>query len=411
MKALGHELNLRESGADTEISLLFSRFPATPPDSIEQMGRLISEMPTSVTPADDSLPEIPGLLIEVLSQPGNNEGPSLLEWAQSTALDTFVVLVADVSAYAIEASILKTLLMRRFKEHARNTTDPGQVLRALNSEILRLIPATGPDLATATVVSVTPGNRAILSACAGTPPVKIARARQLVSPLASAPSGPPLGIEANPSFHTATIVLEKGDHLVVMSDPMRDELFMRAEGCPSLASIGLSRQNQEAGRERRGPADEITRWSGRQGICLTMTFDQAAEYSFGIPSAVDFIPQATSRLLRGADQVGLTGDQMYQVKLAVHEAVVNAIEHGNNRNREKRVTIEYRASGNDFTIRVSDEGPGFSPSGIPDPTDPDNVWREGGRGLFLIRSMMDEVHHENGGRTIVMTKRRKSQSA
>jgi len=120
-----------------------------------------------------------------------------------------------------------------------------------------------------------------------------------------------------------------------------------------------------------------------------------------------------------------------QVSVALREAIVNAMLHGNlglasslkesdpvahdkladerrgeSPYRERRVRVTVAETPLDVTYIVSDDGPGFDLETVPDPTDPANLERTAGRGLFLIRTFMDDVSHSDGGRTIKMVKRR-----
>lgn len=100
---------------------------------------------------------------------------------------------------------------------------------------------------------------------------------------------------------------------------------------------------------------------------------------------------------------------VYWVGMALREAVANAIKHGNKLNPEKRVHISMRLEpGVALFIEVEDEGEGFEPAEIADPTDPANLLRESGRGVFYIRHFMDEVRFsigESGGTRLELTKR------
>lgn len=78
--------------------------------------------------------------------------------------------------------------------------------------------------------------------------------------------------------------------------------------------------------------------------------------------------------------------------MAVREATVNAVLHGNAYSSDKTVTATFEATESDLIFRVSDQGSGFDPAGIPDPLSPENIMRGSGRGVFLMRAFMDEVH-------------------
>ncbi len=109
---------------------------------------------------------------------------------------------------------------------------------------------------------------------------------------------------------------------------------------------------------------------------------------------------------------GLDDDALHWVAVAVRESVINAIKHGNGGDQQKQVHVDFTpldaSAPRGIAIRVRDEGPGFDPDDIPDPLAPENLLKNSGRGIFLIRSFMDEVALQRaaeGGMEIVMVKR------
>lgn len=125
---------------------------------------------------------------------------------------------------------------------------------------------------------------------------------------------------------------------------------------------------------------------------------------------LDFVQVVSEQLGRIA---GLDEDARHWVNVAVRESVINAIKHGNANDASKRVHVEFtpldRAEpSNGIQIRVRDEGPGFDPSTLPNPLAPENLLKASGRGIFLIRSFMDELvlqRAAEGGMEVVMVKR------
>jgi serine/threonine-protein kinase RsbW len=95
---------------------------------------------------------------------------------------------------------------------------------------------------------------------------------------------------------------------------------------------------------------------------------------------------------------------IFGVKLALEEALVNAIKHGNRLDPAKQVHIHYSVSSDRFDIHIRDEGPGFDPECVPDPTAPENLERPCGRGLLLMRHYMTEVNYADAGRAVRMCK-------
>ena len=105
---------------------------------------------------------------------------------------------------------------------------------------------------------------------------------------------------------------------------------------------------------------------------------------------------------------GLGDDFASAIDLAVRESVANAVKHGNKFDPEKDVEVTLLLSPEGLEISVRDHGPGFHPEEIADPTDPANLLKASGRGIFFMRTFMDEVEWLNaagGGMVVRMTKR------
>lgn len=99
----------------------------------------------------------------------------------------------------------------------------------------------------------------------------------------------------------------------------------------------------------------------------------------------------------------LDEDMRGNVMISTLEAVTNAIRHGNGIGSEKKVRVSVFEHADELTITVRDQGAGFCPEQVSDPTDPELLLREGGRGVFLIQSLTDECAFEDDGRSVRMT--------
>lgn len=93
-----------------------------------------------------------------------------------------------------------------------------------------------------------------------------------------------------------------------------------------------------------------------------------------------------------AVEAGLSEDELFHVTMAVREAAVNAVLHGNEYDPGREIEVGLENTGKSLVFTIADEGRGFNPDSIPDPLSPENLLRGTGRGIFLIRSLMDEVH-------------------
>jgi len=95
---------------------------------------------------------------------------------------------------------------------------------------------------------------------------------------------------------------------------------------------------------------------------------------------------------------------IFSIRLALEEALVNAIKHGNQMDPAKKVRISYRLLVDRFEVAISDEGAGFNPNDVPDPTAAENLERPCGRGLMLMRHYMSEVRYNDRGNAVTMSK-------
>jgi serine/threonine-protein kinase RsbW len=104
---------------------------------------------------------------------------------------------------------------------------------------------------------------------------------------------------------------------------------------------------------------------------------------------------------------GIDGEMEHWISMALREALANAIKHGNRLDPDKRVFLSLGGTGDDLTVIVGDEGEGFDPTRIADPLAPENQLKTSGRGIFYIRTFMDDVtfsRGEGGGTVLTMKK-------
>ena len=97
---------------------------------------------------------------------------------------------------------------------------------------------------------------------------------------------------------------------------------------------------------------------------------------------------------------------VFAIRLAMEEALVNAVRHGNSLARDKQVRVACKISSAAFWARVCDDGNGFKPEALPDPTTPENLDRASGRGVLLMRKFMSRVEYNDSGNCVVMEKQR-----
>lgn len=126
-----------------------------------------------------------------------------------------------------------------------------------------------------------------------------------------------------------------------------------------------------------------------------------------IPSDTEELPKVDEIAERVAIELKFPKDLRDDIAIAVTEAVNNAIIHGNNEDPDKKVHITFISQPDGLEVQIVDEGGGFDPEKMPDPTTPENILLEQGRGLFIIRHLMDftEFKRVPGGMQITMVKK------
>lgn len=112
-----------------------------------------------------------------------------------------------------------------------------------------------------------------------------------------------------------------------------------------------------------------------------------------IPSDPDLMPEVEEFILEVAKKVNLNEDKYNNVALAVAEAISNSIKHGNKNDKSKKVNIKIKTEDDKLIIILKDQGKGFDPAKIPDPTQPENILKDSGRGLFIMRSLLDDLRY------------------
>ena len=112
------------------------------------------------------------------------------------------------------------------------------------------------------------------------------------------------------------------------------------------------------------------------------------------PSVPETVAEVDAFLEERLREAGFPGDLLADVAVSVSEVVNNAVIHGNRHHPDKSVRVGLEIQPDRITIAVQDEGAGFDPDSLPDPVAQNNLMREVGRGLFIVRAYMDEVHFE-----------------
>jgi len=129
-------------------------------------------------------------------------------------------------------------------------------------------------------------------------------------------------------------------------------------------------------------------------------------YTLTIPSVTESIRDVEEAVAELLEEAEFSENDIFAVRLALDEAMANAIKHGNLYDATKKVSVKYSLENNGIVIVVADEGKGFNYEDLPDPTAPDRLELPSGRGLLLMYSYMDSVSFNERGNEVTMVKGR-----
>ena len=128
--------------------------------------------------------------------------------------------------------------------------------------------------------------------------------------------------------------------------------------------------------------------------------------TFVIPSDYAEGRHVQDRIMQEVERNHYDNDSVYAIRLALEEALINAIKHGNKLDRKKKVKVEATVTPEQTEIQIEDEGPGFHRENVPDPTADENLERLHGRGILLMEAYMNAVEWSRGGRRVRLVRSR-----
>jgi serine/threonine-protein kinase RsbW len=139
------------------------------------------------------------------------------------------------------------------------------------------------------------------------------------------------------------------------------------------------------------------------GTCAEYDSGMQPDYLLELPNDLRAIERSVDYLMEKGQEAGFDHDRLrLNFRVGLTEALANAMLYGNCRDPRKRVKVEAHLTSREIRVRVTDEGRGFNPDTVLDPTLPVNRVRPGGRGIYLIRQLMDRVEFNERGNSITM---------
>lgn len=141
-----------------------------------------------------------------------------------------------------------------------------------------------------------------------------------------------------------------------------------------------------------------------------MASSSGKKFKASLPSKPEVITKIERLAEKAATLAGFNEEEQDSLAIAVTEIGNNAIVHGNKKNPKKKVFVDITVNGHEVRVSIRDQGSGFDPDSLSNPLDPENLLRESGRGVFIVRSLMDEVLYNisKRGTEVTIVKRKKT---
>ena len=367
-------------------------------------------------------PTAEGLELASLYLPCGAVGGDLYDVVQLSD-DVLAFLIFDVTGFGISSALISAMAKVCFANHLRSGVSPRAVIERVNAEIIREVSADFYLTAFLGYLDLH-DNRLTYSNAGHAYPVVYRKASDSILSLKT--QGTLLGVFDNGFFEEQSVYLNPGDCLVLITDgiyrifseniqngkKLFEEKVREVLGSASPKElIAFVREQYDILKAGKGTEDDITALTAE---VLTQSRKNLIKENLGFsrdePVYLQFISyyeemdRAVATVLSSMDMFGFADEAIRKMKITLTELLVNAILHGNKRDFSRKVTMGHVVDRKKAVISILDEGEGFDPSNIPDPTLPENLAKDCGRGLFIVRHYADCVTFNEKGNRVTVTK-------
>ncbi len=324
------------------------------------------------------------------------------------------VVIGDVATKGIPASLMTFSILSMFRNAAKSLTPPNKVMALVNQGLSVQIKEQS-WFATAFYARIHTDDLTMTYAKAGHV-LPVLYRESTGECITIDVDGIPLGVLPDGMFQTGQMKLEEGDRLILYTDGVTEtrvnktEMFgldrlidvIKNNGLRSIAELKDNIFNElEAIGDARYMRDDIL--VAVLGIKTNPWIIRIINYD----ESSDFIEEIMNR----TQQHKMSRNEIYAVRLSLNETIANAHKHGNHGDSDMDIKVSYLITDGSFSMIVRDEGIGFDHEALPDPTVEENLLLPHGRGVFLMRSMMDDVEFNDVGNSIKVTKNFQNEEA
>jgi anti-sigma regulatory factor (Ser/Thr protein kinase) len=333
-------------------------------------------------------------------------------------------LIFDVSGHGVSSALIASMAKASFINHIRSLVSPRSVMERVNTELQEHL--TGDYFVTAFVGYLDLHNNKLAYCNAGhTYPLIFRKEDNSFLPLRT--SGLFVGMFEDGHYEEKNSYLNPGDWLVLFTnglyelfDPENELAARKAFEQSAHAIIGASSPAsfvqwlESLHRQRKDGrmisddigviAAEMLTQSRRDRIKEQLGFSMSDPVYLQFISYFEEMDRAAGIILREMDEFGYPDESIRKMKIALTELLANAIYHGNKKDHSRKVTIGHLVDKNAVKVSIMDEGTGFDIAGVPNPTLPENLEKDCGRGLFIVRSYIDKLEFNDRGNRVTIWK-------
>jgi serine phosphatase RsbU (regulator of sigma subunit)/anti-sigma regulatory factor (Ser/Thr protein kinase) len=369
------------------------------------------------------LPATEGLEMASLYLPSSEVGGDLFNVIHLTE-DLIALFMFDVAHHGVSAALISAMAKVSFDEHIRSLKSPKQVMQRVNAQLKKNISA---DYYLTAIVAYLDLHDNKLTYCnAGHAyPILYKKTEKTIEQLGS--TGVFLGIMENGYYEEKCLYCNPGDWLFLFTDGiyrmfhaeneltgrrlLEKEILNRLDGLSPVDFTNRLRKRYLRRNPGKDPEDDIIiisveflTQSRKIQSKEKLGFQQNDPVYFQFISYFEEMDRAVAVILSSMDSLGYPDESIRKMKIVLIELLANSIDHGNKKDHLKKVTIGHIIDDNKAVISVLDEGNGFDPKNIPDPTLPENLVKDSGRGLYIVKNYVDKLEFNTAGNRVTVTK-------
>lgn len=366
-----------------------------------------------------SLPVIEGIEIAPLFIPPSKAGGNIFDVIQISD-DIVAIYIIDVSGNGGASLLIASLTKNLFDKYLRTISSPRVVLDRACDDLARI---TNQIDISALIFFLDLHNNRLNYCNAGLPPpVVYHKMGERVVSLGA--DGFCLGTKCKKSLEEGSVYLYPGDRLLIHSKSLYKILegknkFKKENGLNSwiikhdkFSSSEIIKKLYRRYKQKRTLKNnnlgisiclvEILSQSRKEKIKGKLGFKKDNPVYLQYISYYEEMDKATGTILRDMDNMAFSDDTIRKMKVALTELLANAICHGNKEDHSKKIIIGHIVDSKEMTVSIMDEGEGYNPDKVEDPTTPENLSKDHGRGLFIVKNYVDEINlNEKGNRILI----------